>query len=73
MGLFYTLTNGFKNMDNIIKPQAKKEIKSKLRELEHTLNGTSRNSNGTLKLVSSGEDKIQGNLFDKGFSIDMNN
>lgn len=73
MGLFYTLTNGFKNMDNIIKPQAKKEIKSKLRELEHTLNGTSRNSNGTLKLVSSGEDKIQGNLFDKGYSIDMNN
>ena len=71
MGLFFTLTNGFKDMDNIIKPQAKKEIKSKLRELEHTLNGTARTRSGTLRYVSTTEEKNQGTLFDNGFSIDI--
>ena len=71
MGLFFTLTNGFKDMDNIIKPQAKKEIKSKLRELEHTLNGTARNKGGTLRYVGTQEERNQGSLFDKGFSIDI--
>lgn len=71
MGLFFTLTNGFKDMDNIVKPQAKKEIKSKLRELEHTLNGTARTKSGALKFVSSTEERGQGSLFDKGFSIDI--
>lgn len=71
MGLFFTLTNGFKDMDNIIKPQAKKEIKSKLRELEHTLNGTARTRSGTLRYVSTPEEKNQGTLFDNGFSIDI--
>ena len=71
MGLFFTLTNGFKDMDNIIKPQAKKEIKSKLRELEHTLNGTARTRSGTLRYVSTPEERNQGTLFDNGFSIDI--
>ncbi|MCI5628658.1 MAG: hypothetical protein MR346_03395 [Clostridium sp.] len=48
VGLLYTLTNGFKNIDSLIKPQTKKEVKSRLKELEHTLNNTARNSNGTL-------------------------
>lgn len=71
MGLFFTLTNGFKDMDNIIKPQAKREIKSKLRELEHTLNGTARTRSGTLRYISTPEERNQGTLFDKGFSIDI--
>lgn len=71
MGLFFTLTNGFKDMDNIIKPQAKKEIKSKLRELEHTLNGTARNKSGALRYVGTQEERNQGSLFDNGFSIDI--
>lgn len=71
MGLFFTLTNGFKDMDNIIKPQAKKEIKSKLRELEHTLNGTARTKGGALRFVSTQEERNQGSLFDNGFSIDI--
>lgn len=71
MGLFFTLTNGFKDVDNIIKPQAKKEIKSKLRELEHTLNGTARTKGGTLKYVGTSEERSQGSFFDNGFSIDI--
>lgn len=71
MGLFFTLTNGFKDIDNIVKPQAKKEIKSKLRELEHTLNGTARTKSGTLKFVGTSEEREQGSLFDNGFSIDI--
>lgn len=71
MGLFFTLTNGFKDMDNIVKPQAKKEIKSKLRELEHTLNGTARTKSGTLRYVGTQEERNQGSLFDNGFSIDI--
>lgn len=52
IGLLYTLTDGFKNLDGLVKPKVKKEVKKGLRELEHTLNNTARTSNGNLKFVS---------------------
>lgn len=73
VGLLYTLTNGFKNIDSLIKPQTKKEVKSRLKELEHTLNNTARNSNGTLQYVGSGSNKSKGSIFDNGFTIDIGN
>ena len=73
VGLLYTLTNGFKNIDSLIKPQTKKEVKSRLKELEHTLNNTARNSNGTLQYVGSGSSKSKGSIFDNGFTIDIGN
>jgi len=52
VGLIFTLTDGFKNLDGLVKNKIKKEVKRGLRELEHTLNNTSRNSDGSYKFVS---------------------
>lgn len=57
IGLLFTLTDGFKNLDGLVKGKVKKEVKKGLRELEHTLNNTARTSDGNLKFVSGvGED-----------------
>ena len=52
VGLTYVLTDGFKSLDGLIKGKVKKEVGKSLKELEHTLNNTARNSNGTLKFTS---------------------
>ena len=52
VGLIFTLTDGFKNLDALTKSKVRKEVKKGLRELEHTLNNTSRTSDGNLKFVS---------------------
>lgn len=52
VGLTYVLTDGFKSLDGLVKGKVKKEIGKSLKELEHTLNNTARNSNGTLKFTS---------------------
>lgn len=51
VGLFYVLTDGFKKLDGLVQGRVKKEVKKGLRELENTLNGTSRNS-GNLRFTS---------------------
>lgn len=50
VGLIYTLTDGFKNLDGLIKGKVKKEVRKGLRELETTINNTARTSDGNLKL-----------------------
>lgn len=72
VGLLFTLTDGFTNLDKLVSPSAKKEVKKKLKELEHTLNNTARNDNGTLKLVGSGNAPTGKSVFDQGFMIDIN-
>lgn len=52
VGLIFTLTDGFKNLDALTKSKVRKEVKKGLRELEHTLNNTARTSDGNLKFVS---------------------
>ena len=52
VGLTYVLTNGFKSLDGLVKSKVKKEVNKGLKELEHTLNNTARNSDGTLKFAS---------------------
>ena len=52
VGLFYTLTNGFKDFDSFTKGKVAKEVKKGIRELEKTLNNTRRNSDGSLKMVT---------------------
>ena len=57
VGLLFTLTDGFKNLEALTKSQVRREVKKGLRELEYTLNNTSRTSDGNLKFVSGvGED-----------------
>ena len=72
VGLLFTLTDGFTNIDKLVSPKAKKEVKSKLKELEHTLNNTARTSGGTLDFVGAGSGRSSKSLFDQGFAIDIN-
>ena len=72
VGLLFTLTDGFTNLDKLVAPQAKKQVKKKLQELEHTLiNTTSRSNEGTLNFVGYGNNPDKKSIFDQGFSIDI--
>ena len=70
IGLLFTLTEGFKNLDNLVKNKVRKEVKKGLRELEHTLNNTSRTSDGNLKFVSGVEDDPE-SFIGKGWEVDV--
>ena len=70
VGLLFTLTNGFKNLDGLVKGKVRKEVKKGLRELEHTLNNTSRTSDGNLKFVSGVEDDPE-SFIGKGWDLDV--
>ena len=52
VGLLFTLTDGFKNLDKLVKNKVRKEVKKGLRELENTLNNTTRGFDGNLQFVS---------------------
>lgn len=63
IGLLYVLTDGFKKLDNLVQGKVKKELKKGLRELENTINNTSRNSRGDLNFASGvldSESKLSG-------------
>lgn len=68
LGILFTLTDGFKNLDGLVKDRVKKEVKKGQRELEHTINNTARNSDGTLKFVSGTSDK---NSYSSKFTLDV--
>lgn len=70
IGLLFTLTDGFKNLDGLVKGKVKKEVKKDLRELEHTLNNTARTSDGNLKFVS-GVDEDPESFIGKGWNLDV--
>lgn len=70
LGLFYTLTNGFKDFDGLIKNKVKKEVGKSLRELENTINNTSRNFDGSLKFISGISDD-KDSIISKGWNIDV--
>lgn len=70
LGLLFTLTDGFKNLDGLVKGKVKKEVKKGLRELENTLNNTSRTSDGNLKFVS-GVDEDPESFIGKGWNLDV--
>lgn len=70
IGLLFTLTDGFKNLDGLVKGKVKKEVKKGLRELEHTLNNTARASDGNLKFVS-GVDEDPESFIGKGWNLDV--
>lgn len=69
IGFFYTMTDGFKNIDNLIKDKVRKEKKKGLSELEHTLNNTARTSNGSLNFVSGVNDNDS--YLGKGWDLDI--
>ena len=70
VGLIYTLTDGFKNLDGLIKGKVKKEVRKGLRELETTINNTARTSDGNLKFAS-GVDEDPESYVGKGWHLDV--
>lgn len=52
VGLLYTLTDGFKNIDKLVKSRVKKEMNKGIRSLERTINHSSRTPSGQLNFAS---------------------
>ena len=67
LGVIFTLTNGFKNLDMLVKGKVKKEVKNSLRELEHTLRNTNR-PKGNPKFIDIGDDPES---YSSGWSLDV--
>lgn len=70
LGLIFTLTDGFKSLDGLVKGKVKKEVKNGLRDLEHAINNTARSSDGNLKFVSGVDDDPE-SFIGKGWKIDV--
>ena len=67
LSLIYTLTNGFKDLNSLVKGKVRKEVKRGFRELENTLNNTARTSDGNLKYASGSDPE---SFIGKGWTID---
>lgn len=70
IGLLFTLTDGFKSLDKIVKGKVKKEVNKGIRSLEKTLNNTSRTPDGNLRFVSSVNDDPE-SFIGKGIKLDL--
>lgn len=69
LGVLFTLTDGFTNLDKLVKPTAKKQVRKSLRELEHTINTTRRNTDGSLDFMSGVSDDPESKVSD--YDIDV--
>ena len=68
VGLLFTMTDGFKNLDGLVKGKVRKEVKKGMRELESKLSGTMRTSDGNLRFANGAEDPES---WLKEYSIDV--
>ena len=69
-GLFFAMTNGFKDFDSFAKGKVKKEMRKGLRDLEKTLNNTSRSKDGSLRMIISQKDDPD-SFISKGMKLDL--
>ena len=70
LSLLFTMTDGFKNIDGLVKGKVKKEVKQSLRELEHKLSSTARNSSGNPRYVGGVEEDAE-SYIGKGWDLDV--
>lgn len=69
-GLIFAMTNGFKDFDSFTKGKVKKEMRKGLRDLEKTLNNTSRSKDGNLRMVTNQKDDPD-SFISKGMKLDL--
>ena len=69
LSILFTMTDGFKNLDTVVKGKVKKEVKQSLRELEHKLSSPSR-ATGNPRFVGMDNDKES--YLGKGWELDLN-
>lgn len=70
LSVLFTMTDGFKNIDGLVKGKVKKEVKQSLRELEHKLSSTARNSVGDPRYVGGVEEDTE-SYIGKGWDLDV--
>lgn len=70
LSILFTMTDGFKNIDGLVKGKVKKEVKQSLRELEHKLSSTTRNSSGNPRYVGGVEEDTE-SYIGKDWTLDV--
>lgn len=70
LSVLFTMTDGFKNIDGLVKGKVKKEVKQSLRELEHRLSSTARTSTGNPRYVGGVEEDTE-SYIGKGWDLDV--
>lgn len=70
VGLLYTLTDGFKSIDSLVNREVRKKVSKGIRDLEHTLSGTQRDSGGNLRFATGVDDDVE-SYSGKGWDIDI--
>lgn len=70
VGLLFTLTDGFKSLDKLVKGKVKKEVNKGFKNLEHLLSNTSRTADGNLKFVTSVQEDPE-SFIGKGIKLDL--
>lgn len=70
LSVLFTMTDGFKNIDGLVKGKVKKEVKQSLRELEHKLSSTTRNSSGNPRYVGGVEEDTE-SYIGNGWDLDV--
>lgn len=70
LGYLFTVTDGFKNLDNLLNSKVKEEAKKGVKNLEKVINSTSRNNDGSFKFVTGSSDDANANF--NNFEIDLN-
>ena len=72
VGLIFTLTDGFKNLDGLVKNKVRKEVKKGLKELENVISGSQIPFDNNLKYISSvSEEEEEKSPLANGWSIDV--
>lgn len=69
-GLIFAMTKGFKDFDSFAKGKVKKEMRKGLRDLEKTLNNTSRSKDGNLKMITNQREDPD-SFISKGMKLDL--
>lgn len=69
VGLLYVLTDGFKNINNLVKGEVNRRTNKGLADLERVINSTSRNPDGSLNLLT-GVNTDQNSFIDD-FELDV--
>lgn len=69
LSVLFTMTDGFKSLDKIVKGKVKKEVKQSLKELEYKLSNSSRINTGEPKFVGLGEEDTEETY--RGWKLDI--
>lgn len=70
IGILFTLTDGFKNIDKLVKQKVNKEVRKGFKELEHTISNTSISTDGNLRFTSGVDDDPE-SFIGKNWKLDL--